>query len=439
MRIHGTLTTRAARAVLLACGLGCSEAPRSQWKVYLATNAPVPQLGDQLLVEVLAGTTTVDRRVLDASRAELWPVSFGVVPSGASTSVRIRFYRAAITGDDGLPATAALIDSLAELPPPGDGILSVGLVLDAACFGVPADLMNGRTCDPSTRALVATPTLPPTDPSQLPPPGSWSGAAMVDCAGPAPSGMICIPGGAFILGAPTFPHISSDIDPVPERLVVVGAYAIDADEMSVGTYRALIGRTGVSQPVLQNSSAEAEFCTFLGPGVSSADPMPVNCVPWLAASAACASLGKRLPTEAEWQFAAGNRTTQSTYPWGSDTNVCGHAVIARDDSSAGFPDCLFSGTITLPAGPAASGSSADVTNLGVLNMAGNMAEYVADWFAPYTSACWTSINPECNVGILHSVRGGSWATPPALADVALRAMPGDGGGSELGFRCALSM
>src|SRR6187549_1622271 len=94
---------------------GCSgeAAPRPEWVVTVSTDAPVPQLGDRLLIETVteSGELACDscRRVLSAGSAEELPVSFSVVPSGSRLLLRARLYRARITGGDGLPTTDQLI------------------------------------------------------------------------------------------------------------------------------------------------------------------------------------------------------------------------------------------------------------------------------------------------------------------------------------------
>jgi formylglycine-generating enzyme required for sulfatase activity len=450
------------RIALVALALaGCNARP--QWTVSIATDAPVPQLGDRLLVEILDDTgapaCTGCRRQLGAADPASWPVSFGVVAPepAARLRVRARLYRPDQTGPDGLPATTTLLDALGVLPSPS-GDTHVALTLMTSCFGVPSDPAGDTTCDPSTGAIAPITTMPAADAQPLPSPGDWAPGRSVPCPAAPPAGMVCIPGGAFLLGGSRSFPFDDFLRSLPEHLVQLSPFALDADELTVGQLRAIAGQLP-SEPDLRLPDLRAYHgeCTWLGAGDPTDDALPVNCIPLDLAAVACAALGKRLPTEAEWEYAAGNLSTESEYPWGGDADVCGHAVIglgrapAEVDSPTDveFSDCRAAGTgQPKPFGPVAGGSPADVTALGVRNLGGNMSEWVDGALASYSDACWNRgtllVDPVCNEAApghtgQHPIRGGSWAGLTIQAQVVNRNNTlNDGGDPFTGVRCAKS-
>jgi formylglycine-generating enzyme required for sulfatase activity len=444
-------------AAMLAWAACTNDAPpRAQWQIYLATDAPVPQFGEEVVVEILDGSPSPQERFLDASSRELWPISFGVVPVNPAVPVRVhaRFFRLATTGEDGLPASKSIIEATATLPAPS-GVTSVSLPLMMKCFGVPADVDAKRSCDPTTGAVAAEPTLTViANPDALPPPGSWPPAATVDCHGAIPAGMVCVPGGALLLGNPTFPRgqecatNAAAQDPVPEHVVQLSPFALDAFEVTVGAFRELV-RThpDLPQPVPRDADAfnPDGFCTYVGTEDPSNDAMPANCVPWSSANQVCALLGKRLPTEAEWEFAARNRTQETPYAWGTDPDACNYSVVARGDIFEEPTNCE-SASNGFAVGPVAGGAAEDRTALGIANMGGNVSEWALDLFNSYSARCWNTgnllIDPTCDVDVngltlLHSARGGDWMKVPS-STLGYARLSSAFGAASLGFRCALS-
>jgi formylglycine-generating enzyme required for sulfatase activity len=140
--------------------------------------------------------------------------------------------------------------------------------------------------------------------------------------------------------------------------------------------------------------------------------LPVTFITWHAASAFCQSAGKRLPTEAEWEFAAG-RGQAAEFPWGDD---------APDAANANW-----SGTKI--GKPTAVGSYRAAH--GLRDMAGNVWEYVADpWKDSYLDGAKAS--PGRRV-----IRGGSFGGSPVNLRVRYRdSHPELGAGPHVGFRCA---
>ena len=428
---------------------------RPQWLVTVGTDAPVPQLGDRLLVEVLRADGTIAcpgcRRQFGLSPAEPGgglPLSFGVTPSddGGVTRLRVRLYRATRIDAEGLPSGALLIDTIGRLPD-ASGVVQVALPLRMSCFGVPADEPAAQSCDPATGALAPEPTL---GGGELPETGSWAPAHPVPCGSQAPPGMICVEGGVFLLGGDGFEDGASS---VPERLVRVSPFALDTDEVPVGTVRGLLETGMISEgPTPREAETFLSACTFVESG--DGDALPVNCLARDAAAAVCAALGKRLPTEAEWEFAAGNQAAEAPFAWGDeDIDLCAQAILARGRFVAEGPlsieasDCRSGGE---PWGPTPGGHTSDVTALGIKNLSGNVAEYVEGALAPYDDACWGGgvllQDPVCAepVGAAPlAVRGGSWVDPALTARVVTRrtweSPKSENGTIATGVRCAVSL
>ena len=243
-----------------------------------------------------------------------------------------------------------------------------------------------------------------------------------------PQDMELVPAGQFWRGCNAALDGSCFSNEKPAYLAYVDAYLIDRTEVTASRYKACMTAGGCSAP------ADAAFDPTTEPN------HPVAGVTWDQAVAFCAWMGRRLPTEAEWEKAArggcdlvASCPTQSrVYPWGGDAPTC---------SLAHFGDCTSTGGTT-PVGTHPAGDSP----YGVHDLAGNAAEWVSDWYEDLYDESDT-LNPKGpEIGSFRVIRGGnagsSNGTPAKLrasyrTDDVATATWGTAQKGALGFRCAL--
>lgn len=153
-------------------------------------------------------------------------------------------------------------------------------------------------------------------------------------------------------------------------------------------------------------------------------PLPVTYVSWFDADQYCKSVGKRLPKEVEWEAAArGTKTNE--FPWGND--------FAPGKSNTGEEDWEY--------GVSPVGSyQTDMSEFGVLDLAGNVSEWVADWYKPYAGSDYKSDNFGEQFKVFRGAGWGGSSGHYALElfqRTAYRAnLPPDAANADLGFRCA---
>ena len=158
---------------------------------------------------------------------------------------------------------------------------------------------------------------------------------------------------------------------------------------------------------------------------------PVVGVTWYAAVAYCQSLGKRLPTEAEWEYSARGGLINKTFPWGDEP---------VDKTRANYLGSEIRTTTPVGTYPA--------NGYGLFDMAGNVWEFTADEWGPYSSD--PQKNPVAGgdlflddsfykVTARRVIRGGSWGGAPLNLRITYRdSHPPDGARDFVGFRCAES-
>jgi formylglycine-generating enzyme required for sulfatase activity len=218
--------------------------------------------------------------------------------------------------------------------------------------------------------------------------------------------MAQIPGGTFTMGLAACPSEKGEIDHHPLRVATVHPFEIDPTEVTVAAYAACVARG--SCPALREGSPD---CTY---GRSSPD-LPINCLTWAQADIYCRAVGKRLPTEEEWEFAARGGMEARIYPWGDDAPK--DQLCSKDPSGhVRYAACRVA---SYPPGA-----------FGLFDMAGNVWE-------------WTSTGEARPTGPARMIRGGGRFTSVAddecghmFRTADRRAWDPDVTSSEIGLRCA---
>lgn len=251
-----------------------------------------------------------------------------------------------------------------------------------------------------------------------------------------------VPAGSFQMGS-TAADSEAQSDEFPSHEVSLDAFWIDSTEVTNAQFAAFMNSSGnqsadgVTWLNMQNSSTLIEqqgsvFVPRAGYGTH-----PVINVSWYGAQAFCAWAGGRLPTEAEWEYAA--RGTQGNmYPWG-ETLDCRLANLddeTRRDRSTGpwGTNCDGFGQ-TAPVGSFPDGASW----VGALNMAGNVFEWVADWYAPDYYSSTPSSNPTGpDSGSERVLKGSAWNMEEreAVRGASRLSQAPNSRQDFVGFRCA---
>lgn len=411
---------------------------RPQALVFIDTDAPSPRLFDRVRIAVLAEDRSGAlvqacpgcNREAVIGASEDWPLSFGVEPpeDGSARFLHVLAFPVGRTGVDGVLSQSA-IEHVARIRFP-DHVAPQEIILSAACTGIPSSLLDHATC--LDGELGDLPNTIPRSPEQVSRVGSYRTEYDRDCAGSPREdsgtfdGEVCIRGGTFWMGDERRQGFGGHVDAIPEHLVTVSPFFMDRHEYTVGRYRDALasGFPPVPIPVAETMVAE---CTYLDPDSTDNDALPLNCVRFSFAQELCAFEGKRLPTEAEWEWAAGGRGQERLFPWGFEASE----------------------RVVMGPGPVDS-REFDESRDGIRDLGWNVSEWLADVFQIYDEPCWQPGNygpdPVCAPGPDgpdhgRAARGGFWAAPgdaggPYRAMVPSRlTISGPGFAPFIGFRC----
>jgi formylglycine-generating enzyme required for sulfatase activity len=271
-------------------------------------------------------------------------------------------------------------------------------------------------------ACAQVPTSAPTSNPDLPRSRTTDGAEM-----------ILVPAGEFLMGGSAADRKAA-ADEKPAHTVYLDAFWIDRTEVTnaqyaqflnvLGEYHSTCGGRDCLETQVEDEDShilrqDGRYVVESGFGGH-----PVIEVTWYGARAYCTWAGARLPTEAEWEKAARGVDGRS-YPWGSQLPDC---------AKAQYGDC---GGATVPAGSRSAGASP----YGVLDMAGNVWEWVADWYDPAYYDSSPLHNPQGpDLGERKVFRGGSWGYLPTFLRTSDRARNRPTyAGFNVGFRCAATL
>jgi formylglycine-generating enzyme required for sulfatase activity len=210
--------------------------------------------------------------------------------------------------------------------------------------------------------------------------------------------MVEIPAGEFTMG-----NDGGDDDEKPAHAVTLEAFEIDMFEVTNADFARFVEETGY-----QTEAEKAGESGWRG-YAEGKDNYPVVKVTWNDADAYCQWAGKRLPTEAEWEKAAGG-TEGFIYPWGNEW----------DPTKTNAKESGFRGTVAVGSFPEG------VSPYGAFDMAGNVWEWTATDWAPGSSS--------------KVQRGGSFANRGSYARCAYRylGVP-EPRNPNVGFRCGMSV
>jgi formylglycine-generating enzyme required for sulfatase activity len=216
--------------------------------------------------------------------------------------------------------------------------------------------------------------------------------------------MVLIPAGPFTMGSDDGPHNER-----PAHTVTLDAYSIDRYEVTLSPYRKFLEEGKYDAPPTWDDEA-----------ATSVGDRPAIGMRWESAAAYCRWAGKRLPTEAEWEKAA-RGTDGRRYPWGE---MQPFVDIANYNRGMWVSEAITLMAVTgglegmsVRHGLKEGGKSP----FGVFHMAGNAAEWVADWY----ERDYYQKSPERNpsgpmTGEKRVLRGGSWADVPSALRTTAR-------------------
>jgi len=235
--------------------------------------------------------------------------------------------------------------------------------------------------------------------------------------------MVHVPGGTFQMGSAEGDP-DAEVDEFPQHPVTLDGFWIDHHEVTNTQYRQC-AEAGACQ-------APPEACDYGGFDQAHRADHPVLCVDWYGAAAYCEWAGARLPTEAEWEYAA-RGPERRIYPWGNTfdgryLNSCD--INCPADWKDGSYDDGYA--MTAPVGRNQFGASW----CGALDMAGNVWEWVADRYGSYSDAGQVNpVGPATGDGL---VRGGGWGSMPSSFRTAQRHEHApELSDDDIGFRCVV--
>ncbi len=265
---------------------------------------------------------------------------------------------------------------------------------------------------------------------------SGKGAAGSDWVSPTLGTMKWIPAGTFTMGSPES-EAGRDSDEVHHKVTLTKGFWLMEHEVTQGEWQAVMGSNPVAigSVFVDGKDYGAGSCKSVGVGPN----LPVACVSWEQAVefakrvSARDGVTYRLPTEAEWEYAARGGQSGAWAGASSEDTLCavgnvanagqtaGYRAMGYDPSSWTFASCEDGHAGLAPVG------SFRANGYGLYDMSGNVFEWTADWYGAYPSGSGT--DPQgATSGSLRVYRGGGWNNPAQNARVA------DRFGNDPGYR-----
>lgn len=278
----------------------------------------------------------------------------------------------------------------------------VFLLVVLACAAMPiVAILRGTTMTPYEKSTPAS---------------STEAESEVDTASgeePIQEEMVTIPAGPFVRGTN-----DGGFDEQPQRTIVLDAFSIDRYEVTNHQYQQFVAATGHRKPGLPSRYAKS------GSKVRGIN-QPAVYVSWEDAAEYCRWKGKRLPTEAEWEKAM-RGSDGRLWPWGND----------EQPHSANWARVQDGHEVSARVGIFAT----DKSPYGVMDGAGNVIEWVADWYnETYYKDSPEQNPPSPEYGTYRVLRGGGYTTTGLDIRITSRSkMMPDFRDETIGFRCAIS-
>jgi len=298
---------------------------------------------------------------------------------------------------------------------------------------------------------------------------SCDGMAGTECQGKSCCSSLSVPSGGFPMGRSDNGNdacpsgLFCGDDEQPEHDVTVSEFSLDEYEVTVGRFRKFVEHYDGTPPPVDSgahpmiagsgwqsawnhelpsnrSELESQLECFTGRATwrdtpDGTEQYPINCVSWYVAFAFCAWDGGRLPTEAEWEYAAAGGIENRLYPWGDSPPTNG-LLIWNCEYGAEPLQCTFEDIA-----PVGALAEAGAGSWGHKDLAGSMWEWTLDgydeeWYSGGGNACNDCAN--LSAGDTRVTRGGGWTGSDSSSFRVARRMRymTEAWTYDLGFRCA---
>ncbi len=318
--------------------------------------------------------------------------------------------------------------------------LSVAAALASSAALAGLSMLGLRAWSSHKEPVTVASAMPVAPPASVAPPPPSPPPPPPAC----PDGMVYVSGGQFFIG-------SDDGTPMekPSHNVQLSPFCIGIYEVTTAKYLACSDEGKCKRASRTNSwdgigardrKAYDPLCNITDP-VARHDE-PINCVDWERADAYCKANGGRLPTEAEWEFAA-RGSDGRLYPWGDEPpsakflNACGKECVAWGKAHGVEQKAMYVADDGYPTTAPVGSFPAGKSRFGLMDVVGNVWEWVADWYGPYESV--RQVDPKGPAtGTRRVMRGGAWnGAEPSWVRPSFRYGNDPASVSYgVGFRCA---
>ncbi len=320
------------------------------------------------------------------------------------------------------------------------GLIIGGVVAIAAAVAAVFGLKKGEPPPTTEKASSAT-----AAPAALAVPSASASAAPAPAC---PERTVLIPAGQYFQGSD---RKDAPANEKPAHNVKLDGFCMDLFEVTAREYRACsdVGKckraaTEVEWPNITPADKKtySPLCTIDDPAKGD---HPINCVSWDMANTYCKAQDRRLPTEAEWEYATRGPDGR-VYPWGDEEptakhlNACGPECVAWGKQNHADLQALYAEDDGFPTTAPVGKFEAGRSRFGPYDVVGNVWEWAADWYGDYSPVDKTNPTGPEN-GQRKVIRGGAWnGSFASWLHPSFRYAQDPGAYSHgIGFRCAKSL